>query len=97
MLDPGPALADAVQDDLNSGVVGDVGARQMNHQQPLVAIDCDVPIAPDALTANVMADQRQSYIEAGMNGVVAKPIDAAELLIAMEAALAEAAPGGSGS
>ena len=50
-----------------------------------------------ALTANVMAHQRQSYIEAGMNGVVAKPIDAAELLIAMEAALEEAAPGGSGS
>ena len=45
-----------------------------------------------ALTANVMADQRGSYIEAGMNGVVAKPIDAAELLIAMEAALEEAAP-----
>ena len=46
-----------------------------------------------ALTANVMADQRRSYIEAGMNGVVAKPIDAAELLFAMEAALEEAAPG----
>ena len=47
-----------------------------------------------ALTANVMADQQRSYIEAGMNGLVAKPIEAAKLLIAIEAALEEAAPGG---
>ena len=47
-----------------------------------------------ALTANVMADQRQSYIEVGMDGVVAKPIDAAKLLIAIEAALEEVSPGG---
>ena len=49
-----------------------------------------------ALTANVMADQRQSYIEAGMNGLVAKPIEAAKLLIAIEAALEEAVPGAQG-
>jgi PAS domain S-box-containing protein len=33
-----------------------------------------------ALTANVMSDQRQTYLDAGMNGVVAKPISPAALI-----------------
>jgi PAS domain S-box-containing protein len=33
-----------------------------------------------AITANVMADQRSSYVAAGMDGVVAKPVSAAALL-----------------
>ncbi len=33
-----------------------------------------------AITANVMADQRTSYQDAGMDGVVAKPVSAAALL-----------------
>jgi PAS domain S-box-containing protein len=37
-----------------------------------------VPIV--ALTANVLAHQRQSYLEAGMDGVVGKPISPAALL-----------------
>ena len=37
-----------------------------------------VPIV--ALTANVLAHQRQSYLEAGMDGVVGKPISPATLL-----------------
>ncbi|WP_421931827.1 response regulator [Phenylobacterium sp.] len=44
-----------------------------------------------ALTANVMAHHLLAYRQAGMNGLVAKPIDAAKLLLAMEAALDEAA------
>ena len=44
-----------------------------------------------ALTANVMAHHLASYRQAGMDGLVGKPIDAAKLLIAMEAALDEAA------
>ncbi|MDO8381123.1 protoglobin domain-containing protein [Phenylobacterium sp.] len=43
-----------------------------------------------ALTANVMAHHLSSYMQAGMDGLVGKPIDAAKLLIAMEAALDEA-------
>ncbi|MES2344304.1 MAG: protoglobin domain-containing protein [Pseudomonadota bacterium] len=43
-----------------------------------------------ALTANVMAHHLASYMQAGMDGLVGKPIDAAKLLIAMEAALDEA-------
>jgi CheY-like chemotaxis protein len=33
-----------------------------------------------ALTANVLSHQRQAYLEAGMDGVVAKPISPAALL-----------------
>lgn len=44
-----------------------------------------------ALTANVMTHQLDSYVSAGMDGHVAKPIDAAVLYAAMEAALESAA------
>lgn len=40
-----------------------------------------------ALTANVMADHLAAYSAAGMDGLVGKPIDAAKLFLAMEAAL----------
>ncbi|MFD3262951.1 protoglobin domain-containing protein [Phenylobacterium ferrooxidans] len=43
-----------------------------------------------ALTANVMADHLAAYRAAGMDGLVGKPIDAAKLFLAMEAALDEA-------
>jgi hypothetical protein len=36
-----------------------------------------------ALTANVMSHQRQAYLEAGMDGVVGKPISPAELMEAI--------------
>jgi len=41
-----------------------------------------------ALTANVMAHQREEYIAAGMDGVVAKPIEAEKLFTAIEGLLA---------
>ncbi len=41
-----------------------------------------------ALSANVMRDQVGEYLAAGMDGFVAKPINAAELIRAMQAALA---------
>ena len=41
-----------------------------------------------ALTANVMRHQVDEYLQAGMNGVVAKPIEAAALFGAIESALA---------
>jgi PAS domain S-box-containing protein len=44
-----------------------------------------------ALTANVLSHQHQSYIEAGMNGVVAKPISPAALLTEI-ARLSQAGP-----
>ncbi len=45
-----------------------------------------------ALTANAMAHQVREYLEAGMDGFVAKPIEAAKLFDAMEQALAVSAP-----
>jgi CheY-like chemotaxis protein len=42
-----------------------------------------------ALTANVMRDQVQAYLAAGMDDVVAKPIEVGRLVAAMEAALDE--------
>jgi signal transduction histidine kinase/ActR/RegA family two-component response regulator len=40
-----------------------------------------------ALTANVMRDQVQAYVAAGMDDVVAKPIEVGRLIAAMEGAL----------
>ena len=41
-----------------------------------------------ALTANVMRHQIESYVQAGMDGYVSKPIETSELLGAIETALA---------
>jgi len=38
-----------------------------------------------AMTANVMAEQQDQYLEAGMNGVVSKPIDPRRLALAIRA------------
>lgn len=47
-----------------------------------------------ALTANAMEHQTREYVSAGMNGVVAKPIQFAQLLSAMEDVLCEAEASG---
>lgn len=59
--------------------------RSMEREQGLAR----TPIL--ALTANVMTHQLESYVSAGMDGHVAKPIDAAVLYVAMEAALEQVA------
>ncbi|HYE47221.1 MAG TPA: ATP-binding protein [Caulobacter sp.] len=46
-----------------------------------------------ALTANVMREQVQAYLAAGMDNVVPKPIEVSRLIAAMEAALDEEASG----
>src|SRR3972149_5866883 len=55
MLDPGPAAADRMQDELGAGAVGDVGRGQVDHEQTPVGIDGDVPFAPDHLLSRVIA------------------------------------------
>jgi CheY-like chemotaxis protein len=45
------------------------------------------PIPILAVTANLMADQVQDYLNAGMNGVIAKPIETGRLIAAMTEAV----------
>ena len=49
-----------------------------------------------ALTANVMSHQLATYVEAGMDGFVGKPIEVGELFAAMEAALSADEPDAAG-
>ncbi|HEX7946065.1 MAG TPA: PAS domain S-box protein [Phenylobacterium sp.] len=46
-----------------------------------------------ALTANVLAHQRQSYLDAGMDGVVGKPVSPGALLVEISEAFARCAAG----
>jgi len=55
VLDPGPALADRMQDDLRAGAIGDVRRRQVDHQKPPVSVDRDVALAADDLFGRVVA------------------------------------------
>src|SRR6516162_1039157 len=47
MLDPWPALADGTEDHLGASAVGEIGRGQIEHQQPSVGIDHDMPLATD--------------------------------------------------
>jgi hypothetical protein len=54
VFDPRPAFADAIQDGLSSGAVGDVGGSQVDHQQPAIGIDRDMTFAANNLLARVV-------------------------------------------
>jgi len=58
VLDPGPALADRVEDQLSAGAVGHVGRRQIDHQEAPVGVHRDVALAPDRLLGGVVAPLR---------------------------------------
>ncbi len=63
--------------------------------QAIRAIEAERGLSPIpilALSANVMRHQVEEYLAAGMNGFVAKPIDMAALIAAMERALDEREP-----
>jgi CheY-like chemotaxis protein len=70
------------------GIDGVEAARRI---RTLGGVAAETPIV--ALTANVLAHQRQSYLDAGMDGVVGKPI-APGALVAEIAAAAERRAGG---
>lgn len=55
MLDPRPALADGVDDQLCPGAVGYVGRRQVDLQQAAVGVHRHVPLAADGLLGSVVA------------------------------------------
>jgi signal transduction histidine kinase/FixJ family two-component response regulator len=50
-----------------------------------------------AMTANVMAEQQDQYLEAGMNGVVSKPIDPRRLALAIQGLVTVVTPPDKGS
>ena len=54
VLDPGPAAADRMQDELGARTVGDVRRRQVDHEETPVGVDCDVALAPGDLLARVI-------------------------------------------
>src|SRR5260221_14643490 len=54
MLEPGPALAHAVEDHLRAGAVRDVGGGDVDHQQTTVGVDGDMSLASDDLLASVI-------------------------------------------
>ena len=55
MLDPGPALADCMQDELGAGTVSDVRRRRIDHEQASIGIRRDVSLASDDLLSRVIA------------------------------------------
>lgn len=65
------------------------GPEATMHIRRLESPKCNIPII--ALTADIMAENRQSYFEAGMNDCVGKPIDNDELSKAINKAAYEAA------
>ena len=68
------------------GIDGVEAARRIRAQGGAAA---ETPIV--ALTANVLAHQRQSYLDAGMDGVVGKPIAPGALVAEISAAAARRA------
>jgi hypothetical protein len=55
MLDPGPALADRIENRLAAGRGRDVRRRQIDEKQPAIGIDGDVTLAADDLLGRVEA------------------------------------------
>ena len=54
VLEPGPALAHAVEDHLRAGAVRDVGGGEVDHQQTTVGVDGDMSLTSDDLLASVI-------------------------------------------
>lgn len=55
VLHPRPALADAVEDCLRAGAVGDVGRGKVHHEQPTIGVDSDMPLASNDLLGSIEA------------------------------------------
>ncbi len=76
---------DLILMDVQMPIMDGITATRLIRHEEVERIGTPTPIL--ALTANVMTHQRDAYREAGMDGAVAKPIDAAKLLAAMDAVL----------
>jgi signal transduction histidine kinase/ActR/RegA family two-component response regulator len=82
---------DLILMDIQMPVMDGVTASHAIRSEETAAGQARTPII--ALTANVMRDQVQAYLAAGMDDVVAKPIEVGRLVAAMEAALDQDAAG----
>jgi signal transduction histidine kinase/ActR/RegA family two-component response regulator len=80
---------DLILMDMQMPVVDGVAAAREIRRQEAATGRARTPIV--ALTANAMNHQVARYLAAGMDGHVAKPINAAELYAALDGALAQAA------
>lgn len=76
---------DLVLMDINMPVLDGVAATVEIRSREAARDRARTPIL--ALTANAMSHQVQAYLAAGLDGVVAKPVDAAALVAAMSRAL----------
>jgi signal transduction histidine kinase/CheY-like chemotaxis protein/HAMP domain-containing protein/CHASE3 domain sensor protein len=76
---------DLILMDVQMPVMDGITATRLIRHEEAGRIGPPTPIL--ALTANVMTHQLDAYREAGMDGSVAKPIDPAKLLAAMDAVL----------
>ena len=92
---------DAVQAEVYDLVLMDIQMPEMDGvtaTKTIRSLGTDRALIPIlALTANAMKGDRQSYLAAGMNGYVSKPIDKAKLLAAVGDAIANKGAGDGGN
>lgn len=79
---------DVVLMDIQMPVMDGVEATKVIRSMPAPAKDVKII----AMTANVLQEDVQRYLDAGMNAYVSKPFNADELLLKMDAAMGNAQP-----
>lgn len=94
-------IANNGEEAIEQALMGDFDLILMDMQMPIMGgleatgvlrqAACDIPII--ALTANVMKEDIQTYIESGCNATVAKPIDQNQLFKELSKHLTTCAPG----
>ncbi len=101
VVDNGRFAVDAVQAEVYDLVLMDIQMPEMDGvtaTKTIRSLGTDRALIPIlALTANAMKGDRQSYLAAGMNGYISKPIDKAKLLAAVGDAIANKGAGDGGN
>jgi len=63
------------------------GLEATSHIRAMADPTCDIPII--AVTANALNIEKQAYLDAGMNGFLAKPVQQADLMQIIDDVMAE--------